>query len=237
MGLGYDVAAWCASPSTCQGSRKDEICVTFSCQSSVATDDDSACTVLLGCEPYVYDYCDGAEDQPVAACPTTCETDADCVASAHCALGPDAQKHCYYDKVDCETCTGDWDCVSANCNGPVGQEVCCAAGMDCVPASDAGLCPASYSSDSACIDSDHCQGTRVDATASTCVCGSVTNVDDTACTSAMTAFGIECECFPHPICDGTLDQNPICATACTLDTECVGGCTCDGACIAKLSNG
>ena len=237
-GLTYDVAAWCASPSTCQGSRKDAVCVSFACQSSAAIDDDTACDTLINCAPYAYDLCDGTEDQPIAACPTICVDDDDCVTGAHCSVGPDALKHCYYDKVDCDACAGNWECVSGNCNGPAGQETCCAAGKDCVPAGNAALCDASYSSAAVCGDGDHCQGTRVDATATACACGSETIDDDTACTAAVTAEGIECSCFPHPICDGTADQNPVCATTCVDDTACVDSCTCDGGtCTDKLSNG
>ena len=236
-GLGYDVAPWCHDAATCQGYRQDAVCVTNTCETSAAIDDDSACDLLLGCAPYVYDYCDGTVDQPIAECPTICVDDTDCITGAHCAMGEDSLMHCFYDKLDCETCTGDWDCVSGNCNGPVGQEVCCAAGHDCVPTGSAALCPVSYSSAADCNDPEHCQGTREDATETSCVCGTLVVDDDSACTAAVTATGIDCACFPHPICDGAVSQNPTCATTCTLDTECLAGCTCEGACVSKLSNG
>jgi subtilisin-like proprotein convertase family protein len=237
-GLGYDVAPWCASPSTCQGSRKDPVCIGWSCASSAAVDDDSACDQLLSCAPYVYAYCDATADQPVAACPAICVTDADCVATAHCRAGPpDGLKHCYYKKNNGEDCDGDYECVSGNCGGPAGQEICCAAGETCCPDNDASTCPGSFTLAAVCGTPELCQGTQMVASCAGWACGSTEVPEDSACTSIYSADGIDCGCYPAPICDGTSDQNPACATACVSDGDCVAACHCDGTCDDDLPNG
>ena len=231
-GLGYEVTPWCASPSTCQGLRKDAACLSFVCVTGANIDDDTACDQLLSCDPYVYGYCDGAADQPVAACPTTCVTDADCVAAAHCRTGPpDGLKHCYYKKYDGEECDGGYECVSGNCGGPTGQEVCCAAGETCCPDNDPSTCPGSFTLPPVCGDPGHCQGTQTLASCATWVCGGTEVPEDSACTSAYSADAIDCGCYPSPICDGSSDQNPVCATSCSADEECVIPCHCDGICV------
>ncbi|MFH1531396.1 MAG: proprotein convertase P-domain-containing protein [Pseudomonadota bacterium] len=237
-GLGDDVAPWCASPSTCQGFRQDPLCVSWTCASGAAVDDDSACDQLLSCAPYLYASCDGTADQPAAACPTTCESDADCVPTAHCRVGPpDGLKHCYYKKYDGQDCDGDYECVSGNCGGPVGQEVCCAAGEICCPDNDPTACPGAFTLPPVCGDPGHCQGTQMTVSCATWVCGNTAVPEDSGCTSVYTADAIDCGCYPAPICDGTAVQNPTCATSCVVEEECAAGCYCSGTCVNNLSNG
>ncbi|MBM4370521.1 MAG: proprotein convertase P-domain-containing protein, partial [Deltaproteobacteria bacterium] len=245
-GLGYGVAPWCHTPLTCQGSRKDAVCLPgFICDTSPAVEDDTACNQLrTDCGAYRplntlgQLMCTGAEVQPPDNCPLTCTTDADCVSTAHCKTGPDNIKHCYFKKNDCDPCAGPWDCISGNCDGPAGSLACCATGKDCAAGNDPGLCPASYSEAAVCGTPSLCQGTRVAATSAACACGSATVQDDSACTSLLEATGVPCGCYPSPHCDGAVDQTPACPTSCTLSAECLEGCACiSGVCVGKRSNG
>ncbi|MBM4372906.1 MAG: proprotein convertase P-domain-containing protein, partial [Deltaproteobacteria bacterium] len=235
---GYATPAWCASPETCQGFRRDALCLAFSCATGGVVADDSACDELLDCAPYLTEQCDGAPDQPVAACPDTCESDADCVPAAHCRAGPpDGLKHCYYKKYDGEDCDGSWECVSGNCGGPAGQTVCCAAGKDCCPGNDPATCPLSYTGAAACDGPGLCQGTRRDPACATWVCASTTVEDDRGCTSGFVASSLDCGCYPSPACNGQEVQAPACPTSCTGDGQCEVPCHCDGGCVGDLGNG
>ncbi len=221
-GLGYDGEPVCDTPATCQGSRQDAVCTgAFTCDAQVA-DDDSACGGDLeadDCGLYPAAFCTGEPEQTVT-CASTCASDADCDAAAHCAGGT-----CVADLEDGAACDGAGECLSGYC----GNGHCCAAGDCCAEAADCvGL---GYGGEPVCDDPAQCQGSVENAVCGDFMCDSVVNDDDSGCTSAVEADA--CGYYLPVTCTGASEQPgaPSCPTACADDAECDPGRVCtEGAC-------
>ena len=122
--VAYDQPPSCNSPSTCQGSRRDGACASFSCSAQMVGDD-SACGVGLesqNCGSYPSVFCTGAANQAPPSCATSCAGDSDCDANAHCdasACVPDVPSGGSCDEPsDCGTglCV-DSVCCTSSCTG------------------------------------------------------------------------------------------------------------------------
>lgn len=113
----------CRTISTCQGTQVVGRCTaTFQCETATI-DNDAGCVGLKSneCGPYPPVYCTAMTSQPsdqAGLCATTCTSDADCDASAHCntatrACEPDVGKGGY-----CTTsndCQAGYSCVDNVC--------------------------------------------------------------------------------------------------------------------------
>jgi hypothetical protein len=229
----YATAPVCDAPATaCQGHRYDKTCTASVCGSQYATDD-SACgvTTSINCGNYPSQACNATADQAPLACPTTCATDRDCVASAYCN-----GTTCMPRVSDGGGCGGSNEClIGRSClNGH-----CCSAttGACCAVPSD---CPASYAAPASCdVMLQQCQGHRVDKTCVASVCGSQNTPDDSACGSSIT---LACVGFLDQACTGAQNQNPLaCPTTCVNDAGCVSTSWCMGApsgtCVARQPPG
>ena len=225
----YTEAAVCDDAATCQGSRLDAVCTAATC-GAVAVDDDSACdaqTLALDCSPYDPVYCTGVVTQSAPVCPTSCGTDADCVAQAHCDAGA-----CAWDVALGGACDQDIDCGSGHCD----NGVCCQSGDCCLTAED---CPAGYSSAPVCHDPASCQGNRKDAACDldSYSCESLFVPDDSACDASTQSDG--CGSFADVYCSGDVTQSaPTCPDECTTDEDCDADANCELAvCVPDSGNG
>lgn len=221
----------CTVPEDCQGTRGTVRCDTtrFACETMSGVPDDSACdasVVADTCGFFADQACTGEVDQPRPSCATSCTSDDECDANAHCDFNT-----CVPDLPDGEPCDENSDCIAGHCqNG-----FCCAGGDCCRVASD---CPASYGAAPVCEDHRACQGTRDAASCVSSQCGTMFDVpDDSACTSAIVAD--TCGLYPSVRCTGAITQTaPVCAMACTSDSDCDEGAHCDdNVCVADLPNG
>jgi hypothetical protein len=113
----YSAPSVCDSAATCQGHRISSTCLDNRCGSQ-SVDDDSGCAGLVSdtCGVYPTVYCTNAAAQSDPPCATTCGSDADCDANAHCDGG-----RCYLDLGPGETCDEPSDCQSSYCV----DGVCC----------------------------------------------------------------------------------------------------------------
>jgi MYXO-CTERM domain-containing protein len=85
----YAAAPSCTAPDTCQGERSDGVCnARYQCE-ALLVDDDSACdeTAVQQCGHFADHACDGSPDQPLFACPDSCDGDADCDPGFVCDQG------------------------------------------------------------------------------------------------------------------------------------------------------
>ena len=224
----YDRAATCATSATCQGTRRDRVCASNVCATGAAVADDRACTaatLALDCAPaYVPVYCSGGANQTAPACPTVCASDASCLAGFHC------DGSCVANVVDGGVCDEASDCASGYCaNG-----FCCSGGDCCAAPAN---CPASYRTSPSCGVGATCQGTRVDATCVSSVCGRSAPVDDdSACGPGVTAN--TCGLYVSVVCSGNSNQTPpTCPTSCSSDAQCDANAHCDGTCVLDVTNG
>lgn len=224
----YRAASTCGSTATCQGTRSDATCVASVCGTQAGVPDDSGCTMLevsSNCGAYPSATCAGTADQTSPVCPTSCSTDSNCDANAHCDNGV-----CILDVPNGDVCDEDSDCTAGHCqNG-----YCCASGDCCSTATN---CPASYRSAAACTTASTCQGSRTDATCTSNQCGTTAPIaDDRACSPGLMA--LDCGAFPDRYCDGQENQMPpVCAAACAGDGECEASAHCDAVCVPDQPNG
>ena len=196
---GQDLA--CNDPTICSGSGGKVECNTdFRCVATGGAANDSACgldTLANNCGLYPPVYCNGAVTQSAPVCATTCTTDTDCDAVAHCD-----NRSCVMDVPNGSLCTRNTDCESNHCSGGF----CCGSG-DCCPqalgALGASVCPGSYSADATC-DPKTCQGTSRMATCVNSQCGTMTVEDDTSCTN--TTVVNDCGPFSNVVCSGAANQ-------------------------------
>ncbi len=221
----------CTMPSDCQGERGTVQCNTtsFSCETISGVADDSGCgsgILADDCGSFADVYCTGAADQSTTRCPSSCASDEECDAVAHCDFNS-----CYPDLPDGAPCDELSDCASGHCqNG-----FCCATGDCCRGASD---CPSGYGAPPSCDDTHACQGTRDAAVCIDSECGTMLDVpDDSACTTGVVAD--TCGLYPSLRCTGAVDQrSPMCAAECSGDSECDENAHCDGGgCVADLPSG
>ncbi len=220
----YGPAFACDDPGTCQGSRRDPSCVSFTCFLGSSTPDDTACTAATlasDCGFYPAVYCTGAAEQLAPQCPAACSGPEQCDPGIYCVFG-----ECLSHLPDGQACGDSAECQSGHCqNG-----YCCATGDCCVTADD---CPAGYGPLYACDDPATCQGSRSDAVCAGFVCDSEpAGDDDTACDAATVAS--DCGLYPSVFCTGLPEQGaPTCATSCTRDWHCDEAAHCDdGVCVA-----
>lgn len=221
----------CDVPEDCEGTRGTVSCnpTTFACETASGVPDDSACdSSVLGdeCGFFADVYCTGEATQSRPRCPSSCASDTDCDANAHCDAA-----FCFPDLPDGEACDEASDCVSGYCN----NGFCCSGGDCCRSASD---CPPSYRSAPTCDDTRACQGTRDAAACISSVCETTFDVpDDSACVSSTLADN--CGLYPSIYCNGNpMQSSPTCSTMCAGDSECDEGAHCDGGtCIADLPDG
>lgn len=160
-------------------------------------------------------------------CATVCTDDSVCIAAAHC---DERTGTCVPDIQDGSPCVDQSDCASGHCqNG-----FCCAEGDCCRQPSD---CPDSFRVAARCDDVATCQGTRLDATCVSSMCGTgAPTPDDTAC--GVETQALDCSPNTPRFCTGALVQTaPSCATSCTNDGECVEGFHCDGTCVPDVVDG
>ena len=178
----YSGGAVCDDPTTCQGHGNAAVCTNNQCSSQVA-DDDSACdteTLSKTCGWFRDLYCDGLEAQVSVPCSSTCASDFDCDAAAHC------DGVCQEDQANGTACDEDSDCLSGHCqNG-----FCCDSGDCCALAVD---CPvAVYAGAFVCDDAAACQGHGNVALCQDNVCGSTPVDDDRACDAATVSRRLRC---------------------------------------------
>jgi len=163
-------------------------------------------------------------------CGTTCSSDNQCIAAAHC---DQTDGKCKLDVADGTGCAEDSDCTGGHCQ----NNFCCASGDCCSVASN---CPVgSWSTAPSCGTPSTCQGTRQDPVCNTskmCV-KSAPLADDTACTSSTQALVCPAG-YPPRLCAGGADQTaPTCPTTCTNDNQCTSGYHCDGTCVPNVGDG
>ena len=223
----FRVRARCDDATTCQGARRDALCVASMCGSSAPIADDSGCTVettALDCSPNTPRFCTGTQSQNAPSCPSTCTTDAQCVEGYHC------DGTCVPDVVDGGACNEGSDCVGGHCqNG-----FCCDSGDCCNVAND---CPAAFRDPAMCIDGVTCQGERIDAVcAATKQCGSTIVQDDSGCDINVEANA--CGPYRTIYCSGAPQQSPPqCPFSCASDVACDNGFHCDTICLPDLPDG
>jgi len=139
---GGGTATVCDTAMTCQGSRGAVTCDSNICTVVSGIPDDSECntaTQALDCGVYVPVFCTGAATQTAPSCPTSCATDAGCIASAHCELGI-----CAPDRPPGGSCSRPQDCQDGN---SCVDGVCCTTGCSgqcerCNVPGSAGTCVA-----------------------------------------------------------------------------------------------
>ncbi len=132
----------CDDPTNCQGHRGVVTCQSNSCTAMSGINDDTACDASVtarDCGTYNPIVCTGADPQTSRACPTSCVSDADCVAAAHCAVGfciPDLPQGGPCGRnADCQT---GLSCVDSTCC----SSACTGACMACNVAGSEGTCSA-----------------------------------------------------------------------------------------------
>jgi hypothetical protein len=221
----YSLSAICGNATTCQGQRSDAVCTQNTC-ATIAVADDSACTadlVASDCGAFLPVFCSGAEEQTQPQCPATCADDNDCDAGGHC------DTICLGDLQDGTYCNEDSDCSSGHCQGGI----CCSGGHCCLtPAA----CPGQYKAYPTCQDDTTCQGTRIDATCTSNVCGSTEVDDDSGCGWWTLADG--CGQFAGIYCNGSdVQETPGCPLTCNGDGDCDPQAHCDGSCVADQDAG
>lgn len=135
----YSEVAVCATPSSCQGTRRDPACVNSECRKSDPIADDSACaasTLSDDCGFFPAVFCNGGSNQSDPACATTCSSDAQCDANAHCEGNT-----CLADKANGSVCSANSWCTSGNCvDGVCCNTACTGTCYSCKLAGFQGTC-------------------------------------------------------------------------------------------------
>lgn len=208
----YTTAAECDSAATCQGSRLAASCTNNSC-GSARVEDDTACGIsvrALVCGTNLDVFCSGQVAQAAPTCGSSCTTDANCVASAHCN-----GSICVADVPNGASCDSNGDCESGYCQ----NSICCGSGSCCQTANDCGTFVTQ-----SCDEPDQCQGHRQDAlcTDNRCSTSSTRVEDDSACTNTRTAA---CGDYADMTCNGAASQST-CRTSCTTAADCDAGLSC-----------
>ncbi|MFO0745824.1 MAG: MopE-related protein [Myxococcota bacterium] len=106
----YANAPSCDSPSTCQGSRKDPVCVAHVCTLGPTLPDDVACAAgseASFCGLYPSVFCPGGHDQASPSCASSCGGDQDCDPGAFCQGGV-----CKPDLTAGSTCSAQNQCAT-----------------------------------------------------------------------------------------------------------------------------
>ncbi len=158
----YGQPPTCTDVAHCQGSRRSPVCSDNRCTEGPITDDDSACggQVANLCGPYPAVVCTSAVSQDPPTCASSCATDNDCDASAHCegnrcvddvgvgspcSRPSDCQAGLYCaDGVCCTSACADGPCRRCDLAGSLGTCANVAVGAD--PDSECGAidCSAYY---------------------------------------------------------------------------------------------
>jgi len=204
----------CNDPSKCEGSGGSVRCNNFRCVAMGGEPNDMACTTshkANDCAPYKPVYCNGMREQQAPPCPTSCRSDDDCAADAHC----DLFGACVKDMPDGGLCTMDKDCVSGHCS----NGVCCKGGDCCLTAQ---VCQG-YSSPAQCTDVSTCTGARKEAVCMANQCMSMEIPDRGACVGKLVK---DCGLFADAVCSNRV-ITPTCATTCQVDTHCKTNAFCD----------
>jgi hypothetical protein len=240
---------------TGNGSCVDGYCCDTACSGSC-----DVCAASLGasangtCTPAPKGYAGGPLCDPFlcgggsATCPTTCATQADCVAGAFCESGT-----CKGQKTNGTVCGQDSACASNHCVDGVCCDTACTGSCEACDVSGAvGTClpvlgGVHGSTRTACTDGagDPCKATACDGTTRT-TCAAFAG-RDVSCRPASCADGVATEpgtcdgkgaceavsthpCAPYA-CDATT-----CKTTCATDTDCGNGGACSsGKCIIGSS--
>ena len=223
----YSLAPLCDSAATCQGHRRDALCVESVCASSPDLDDDRGCAANLlsdECGPYVAVRCTGAASQQDPACPGVCLRDDECDAGAHC------DGTCVPDLPAGGACDEASDCASGYCS----NGFCCAGGVCCQAALD---CPDAFREAASCEQPQACQGERTDAVCrEDHRCATLIVADDSACSEQTLSDA--CGLFRDRYCTGaSVQPDPPCPADCQQDADCDPGARCDGTCLPVLANG
>jgi hypothetical protein len=222
----------CNDPATCQGSGGAIQCMNSRCVAVGGAPNDSAClstTLANSCGAYLPVYCNGMADQHAPACPTSCQTNANCKPNAHCDNAT-----CVPNVDNGGACAKDQDCTSGHCN----NRICCGSGDCCQTPNQ---CPASYTAPATCDTPETCQGTAKEAACSNWQCKSNVVLDDSACTT--TTLANNCGAKADVYCKGTKNQvaQGCGGNACTADGQCDKGAFCNlsaspPACKPKAAN-
>jgi hypothetical protein len=168
-----------------------------------------SCTALAAgspgnpaCAPYV---CDGSN----IGCPTTCTTDAECIASDYCAAGVCAPK-----VGSGGTCATNTSCASGDCFGGF----CCAA-----------FCAGGPCGATACDNTGACVYPTSQCAAPSCTAGIQTSASN--CSNGTCPAQTTMPCNPY-VCGPTA-----CLTSCVTDFDCIAGDGCDAGTCGPLSDG
>ena len=213
---GYSMPLECTDATRCDGGFGQAVCGSDSVCRTTQIADDRACNgqVANTCGYYHAVLCGNNEEQTAPDCPTSCSSNADCVAGAHYNAST-----CQPDLPNGSACDANDDCESGHCrNG-----FCCAEGDCCAAPRD---CPSSYQEVAECRDAATCQGNRRDVVCQANQCASVLVPDDSGCT-ALTVAQI-CFAYLDARCNGQREQlTPRCLSSCTTDNDCKPAFECD----------
>lgn len=110
----YSSAAVCSvsgSATDCQGTRREAMCVDHVCVSETVADDRGCAGQQRSCPNDLRAIaCTAEADQPLAACPTSCSTSADCANPTHVCIDDE----CVEAVPDGGSCTVSAECASGN---------------------------------------------------------------------------------------------------------------------------
>jgi hypothetical protein len=247
----------CSTSQLCQsGSCVDGVCCDKPCgggcdvcSASLGASSDGTCTVLpagaagpaSSCGTYT---CDGAS----AGCPTSCNSDANCVTGDFC----NAARRCVPRQLDGSACTSTDQCGSGFCvDGVCCDTACTDQCASCNLAPSAGTCTPTkgqpMGSRQSCLNSGTTCGGLCDGVhTATCAFAGTSTV----CSAAK--CNVANESLAAALCDGTgacQPSSPVacgafacvagqCLGSCQSDADCIDGHVCDGgACIQKRTQG
>lgn len=218
------ISLQCNDPSKCQGMGGTAVCREFRCMAEGGAPNDTPCTdkhLAKDCGPYPAVFCSGAMEQQEPLCATSCKSDDDCDAGAHC----NASKACVPDAADGSQCLADNECQSKHCS----NQICCKEGDCCTSSLSCGM----YAGAPVCTDVSKCAGTQKVAACVNFQCKSEEMNDPEACNGMQ---ALTCDKYAPARCSH--GGSPLCGTSCMVHPQCASGFYCEnGQCQPKREDG